>query len=83
MTTHLYNVGTESDLTIRDLALLIQGCVGHHGEILWDSSKPDGTPRKVMDSSKFRAIGWQPSIELLAGVQSTYEWYLLQLSRLS
>ena len=83
MTTHLYNVGTESDLTIGDLAQMIQRCVGHCGEILWDSSKPDGTPRKVMDSSKFRAIGWQPSIELLAGVQSTYKWYLLQLSRLS
>ena len=83
MTTHLYNVGTESDLTIRDLAQLIQRCVGHHGKILWDASKPDGTPRKLMDSSKLRTVGWQPSIELSAGVQDTYKWYLMQLNSLS
>lgn len=73
---HLYNVGYGEDVTIRDLAVLIQGVVGHEGEIVWDSSKPDGTPRKWMDSSKLRALGWRPRIGLEEGIRGTYGWFL-------
>lgn len=73
---NLYNVGTGEDLTIKDLALLIQEIVGHKGEIVWDSEKPDGTPRKLMDVNKLKSLGWQPSIELKEGILKTYEWFL-------
>lgn len=73
---YLYNVGFGSDLTIKELAETIQKAVGHEGEIHWDSSKPDGTPKKLMDSSKFRALGWEPKIDLESGIRSTYTWFL-------
>ncbi len=73
---HLYNVGSGSDITIRSLAKLIQKIVGHKGEIYWDVSKPDGTPKKLIDSSKFLKKGWRPSTELKIGIEKTYEWYL-------
>ncbi|WP_270089005.1 GDP-L-fucose synthase family protein [Sphingobacterium sp. SYP-B4668] len=72
----LYNVGTGQDLTIKDLASCIQEIVGHKGEIRWDSSKPDGTPRKLMDVSKMHALGWQHQVELRDGIQRTYNWFL-------
>jgi GDP-L-fucose synthase len=72
---HLYNVGTGLDLTIKELALLIQKIVGHTGELIWDSSKPDGTPRKLMDISKLHALGWNHKIELEQGVKDTYFWF--------
>ena len=73
---HLYNVGSGTDLTIKELALLIQKEVGHEGEIVWDASKPDGTPRKLMDVSKMNANGWKAQIGLQEGIQKTYIWYL-------
>jgi GDP-L-fucose synthase len=73
---NLYNVGTGQDLTIKELALLIQSIVGHQGEIKWDSTKPDGTPRKLMDVSKMEKAGWKASIKLEDGIQKTYEWFL-------
>lgn len=73
---HLYNVGTGEDLTIRELAELIQKTIGHEGEIIWDSSKPDGTPRKLMDISKMHELGWKHQVELEEGIQCTYEWFL-------
>jgi Nucleoside-diphosphate-sugar epimerases len=73
--TGLYNVGYGSDLTIRELATLIASIVEYRGEIEWDSSKPDGTPRKLLDSSKIRATGWKPSIDLEDGIRRTYDWY--------
>jgi GDP-L-fucose synthase len=73
---NLYNVGTGSDLTIKELAELIQKTVGHQGEIIWDSSKPDGTPRKLLDVSKMTAQGWKAKISLEEGVKSTYQWFL-------
>jgi GDP-L-fucose synthase len=73
---YLYNVGTGVDLTIKDLAFLIQKTVGHTGEIIWDNEKPDGTPRKLMDVSKLHELGWKHEIELADGIISTYEWYL-------
>ena len=71
----LYNVGTGTDLTIKQLAETIQGIVGHKGEIVWDSSKPDGTPRKLMDVSKMKALGWEAKISLEEGIESTYWWF--------
>lgn len=73
---NLYNVGTGMDLTIKELAELIQKIVGHEGEILWDSTKPDGTPRKLMDVSKLTAAGWQAKVGLKKGIKSTYQWFL-------
>lgn len=73
---HLYNVGTGTDVTIKQLAETIQKTVGHKGEIVWDSSKPDGTPRKLMDSGKLNALGWKDSIQLSRGIESTYNWFL-------
>jgi GDP-L-fucose synthase len=72
----LYNVGTGVDLTIKDLAELIQSTVGHQGQLVWDSSKPDGTPRKLMDSSRLNDQGWLPRINLNQGIHSTYQSYL-------
>jgi GDP-L-fucose synthase len=60
----------------KDLATKISGIVGFAGEIIWDSSKPDGTPRKVLDSSKITKLGWKPLISLDQGIASTVEWYL-------
>ncbi|UZD23885.1 GDP-L-fucose synthase family protein [Algoriphagus halophytocola] len=73
---NLYNVGTGVDLTIRELAELIQKTVGHTGEIIWDSSKPDGTPRKLMDVSKMTDAGWKAKVGLEEGIKRTYEWFL-------
>jgi len=73
---HLYNVGSGTDLSIKDLSLLIQKEVGHEGEIVWDATKPDGTPRKLMDVSKMNALGWNAQIDLQEGIQKTYDWYL-------
>lgn len=72
----LYNVGTGIDLSIRELALLVQRTVGHQGSILWDASKPDGTPRKLMDVSKLNALGWKAETDLEVGLQRTYAWFL-------
>jgi GDP-L-fucose synthase len=72
----LLNVGCGEDLPINDLALLVQRVVGHSGKIVWDASKPDGTPRKLMDVSRIRALGWAPSVSLKDGVRQTYDWYL-------
>jgi len=72
---HLYNVGTGTDVTIKELAETIQAIVGHTGKIEWDSSKPDGTPRKLMDSSKLNALGWAPKYSLKSGIEHTYAWF--------
>lgn len=73
---HLYNVGTGFDLTIKELAELIQKIVGHTGEIVWDATKPDGTPRKLMDISKMHNLGWKHKIDLEEGIEITYDWFL-------
>lgn len=67
------NVGTGEDLTIRDLAGLVQRTVGYTGEVIWNTEKPDGTPRKLMDVSKLHQLGWKHRISLEQGVQSVYE----------
>ena len=73
---HLYNVGSGSDLTIKALAEMIQKVVGHSGDIVWDETKPDGTPKKLMDSSKLNLLGWRATIDLEKGIKMTYEWFL-------
>lgn len=73
---YLYNVGTGEDLTIKHLAETIQKITGHTGEIIWDSTKPDGTPRKLMDVSKMHNLGWKHKINLEEGIQKTYNWFL-------
>jgi GDP-L-fucose synthase len=69
------NVGAGEEISIKELADLIQQVVGFAGSIKWDSSKPDGTPRKLLDTSKVKALGWEPKISLEDGIQSTYRWF--------
>lgn len=73
---YLFNIGTGKDIMISQLAETIQRVTGHHGNILWDASKPDGTPRKLMDISKMKEMGWEYSTELEHGIQKTYQWFL-------
>lgn len=73
---NLINIGTGEDLTIKDLALLIQETIGYDGELVFDSSKPDGTPRKLMDVSKLHQLGWKHQIDLKEGLKLAYQDYL-------
>lgn len=73
---YLYNIGTGEDLTIKELAKTIQRIIGHKGEIIWDISKPDGTPRKLLDVSKMHNLGWKHKLNLEQGIQKTYDWFL-------
>ncbi|ADE14485.1 NAD-dependent epimerase/dehydratase [Nitrosococcus halophilus Nc 4] len=72
----IINVGTGKDITIADLARLIKEIVDYSGEIVFDTSKPDGTPRKLLDTTKLTQLGWQPKIDLRGGIASTYKWFL-------
>jgi GDP-L-fucose synthase len=74
----LVNLGCGSDVTIAELAALVQRTVGHQGEIIWDRSKPDGTPRKLMDVGRAHALGWRAAIALEQGVAETYRWFRQQ-----
>lgn len=69
------NVGTSKDLTIKELAEMIARLSGFSGDILWDSTKPDGTPRKILDSSRLEALGWHAQIDLEAGIRDTISWF--------
>ena len=70
------NCGAGDDLSIRALAQTIADVIGYEGRLTFDTSKPDGTPRKLMDSSKLRKLGWKPSVSLEEGIRKTYEWFL-------
>jgi len=74
----IINIGTGTDLTIRELAELICEVVGFRGELTWDKSKPDGTPRKLLDISKIESLGWKPTIPLREGIARTYDWFKAQ-----
>jgi GDP-L-fucose synthase len=76
--SEIVNVGSSEEISIADLARLIASIVGYEGQIVHDLSKPDGTPRKLMDSSRIRALGWTPAISLGDGIASTYAWYKQQ-----
>lgn len=71
----IINIGTGEELSILELAEKIKGIIGYEGEIVWDTSKPDGTMRKLLDVSRINNLGWKHSIDLCDGVQKTYEWY--------
>ncbi len=71
----IVNVGWGQDVTIRELAELIQTVCGFEGRLVFDASKPDGTPRKLLDTTRLTALGWRPRIELKAGIESTYAWF--------
>ena len=71
----IVNIGWGKDVSILDLAQLIKGVVGFDGNIVFDSSKPDGTPRKLLDTSRMQSLGWTPSISLIDGLQDTYAWF--------
>jgi GDP-L-fucose synthase len=81
MLSHI-NVGTGVDCTIRELAETMKKVVGFEGELVFDTSKPDGTPRKLMDVSRLKALGWQASISLEEGLRQTYQWFLQNQERL-
>jgi GDP-L-fucose synthase len=70
------NVGTGQDVTIAELAATIAEVVGFRGRLVWDTSKPDGTPRKLLDVSRLQALGWQARVPLKDGLRRTYDWYL-------
>lgn len=77
MLSHI-NVGTGLDCTIKELTETVAKVVGYTGQIIWDTTKPDGTPRKLMDVSRLKALGWQHQIDLKDGLEMVYEWYLKQ-----
>lgn len=70
------NIGTGQDITIKELAEMVADIVGYKGEVEWDSSRPDGTPRKLLDVARIVGAGWNPSIDLRDGIEDTYRWYL-------
>ena len=71
----IVNVGWGEDITIRELAELVMSVAGYQGRLVFDTSKPDGTPRKLLDTTRLTALGWRPKIPLRAGVESTYAWF--------
>ncbi len=73
--SEIVNVGSGQEISIAALAGLIGEIVGFPGEIVYDRSRPDGTPRKLMDSSRLHALGWQPAIVLREGITRTYDWF--------
>ena len=75
MLSHI-NVGTGVDCTIRELAETIAKVTGYQGKVEFDATKPDGTPRKLMDVSRLKSLGWQASISLEEGLRNTYQWFL-------
>src|SRR5213082_1698656 len=72
----IINIGCGEDVTIRELAELVCEVVGFDGKLVWDKTKPDGTPRKLLDVTRIRKLGWQPTIPLRKGIAQTYEWFL-------
>jgi GDP-L-fucose synthase len=70
------NVGTGTDVSIKELAQLICKVVGYDGKLVFDTSKPDGTPKKLLDVSKINSLGWEAKVSLEDGIRKTYDWYL-------
>ncbi|OZI59599.1 GDP-L-fucose synthase [Bordetella genomosp. 11] len=77
----VYNVGVGSDVSIAELAAMVAQVVGYHGELVYDTGKPDGTPRKLLDVSRIQALGWRPEMGLRQGIESTYHDYLRHAAR--
>ena len=76
----LYNVGSEFEISIKNLADIIKKVIGFNGEIIWDSSKPDGTPRKIVDATKIKKMGWKNDTELVEGIKKTYSYFLSNIN---
>ncbi|MBA3741952.1 GDP-L-fucose synthase [Sporichthya sp.] len=74
------NIGCGDDVTIAELAATVADVVGFEGDLVWDTTKPDGTPRKLLNTSRINALGWRPEIELRDGLKSTYEWFVENMS---
>jgi GDP-L-fucose synthase len=79
----IINVGVGEDISIRELAALVADIIGFSGDIVFDTSRPDGTPRKLLDVERIKALGWQPATSLREGITTTYQWYLERLSHSS
>jgi GDP-L-fucose synthase len=77
--TEIVNVGWGRDISIAELAETVRDIVGFEGEIVYDTDKPDGTPRKLLDTARLNSLGWNPSISLSDGISGTYDWYREQL----
>jgi GDP-L-fucose synthase len=77
----IINVGCGEDISIRELVELICDVVGFDGELAWDTTKPDGTPRKLLDVTRLRELGWQATIPLRDGIEQTYDWFLKNVAR--
>jgi GDP-L-fucose synthase len=73
--SEMINVGAGEDISIRDLALIIKDVIGFKGNLVFDTSKPDGMPRKLLDASKMKKLGWSPKIGLKEGIRQTCQWY--------
>ena len=82
LSEYIYNIGTGKDISIKQLAYTIQEIVAHKGNIIWDSSKPDGTPRKLLDVSKINRLGWKYNTNLEDGISKTYKWFLENIENL-
>ena len=78
----LINVGTSVDYRIAELADVIKTVVDYEGKVVWDASKPNGMPRKLLDSSRLRSMGWQPKVDILDGIGRTYQWYIRDLKQI-
>ena len=72
----IINIGTGTDVTIRELTEMVRAAVGWEGEVVWDASKPDGTPRKLLDVSRLTALGWKAGTPLERGVRETVAWFV-------
>ena len=75
------NIGSGTDFSIAELAVIIADIVGYKGSILWDSSKPDGAPRKLLDSQRLRSFGWEPKVDFQQGIKETYQWYIENITK--
>ena len=75
------NIGVDQDVSIKELAELIAEVVGYKGGVEWDRTKPDGAPRKLLDSERIRSLGWKPTVTLAEGIAATYRWYLNHVDR--
>jgi GDP-L-fucose synthase len=82
LTENMYNIGTGNDISIRDLATIIKKIIGYQGDIIWDNSKPDGTPKKLMDISKMESLGWKYSTNIEEGIKKTYDWFLDNIGKI-
>jgi GDP-L-fucose synthase len=77
------NIGAGSDISIKELADTIAGVVGYQGRLEWDRTRPDGAPRKLLDSTRLRAFGWEPKVSFDEGLRNTYEWYVQNAGNIS